>query len=39
MLDQVNGVYLAGDSVKSLTDRQYLEAFQFIHEYTESKNK
>lgn len=39
ILDQVNGIYVPGDSNKALTNTRYQGAFSTILEYVESHNK
>jgi len=38
VLDQVNGVYIAGDSQRSIADKQFVKALSFILEYVKTHN-
>lgn len=39
ILDQVNGVYLSGDSQNSLGNSDYINAFRTIMQYVRQHNK
>ena len=39
LLDQVNGIYLSGDSQKSVANRQYQRTFSLIMKYVARHNR